>query len=280
MLVFDGDDYMRLDAIEKLVHTAQNTKAQIIIAQYEEIIEPDKTIHDKSYMLRTDLIPQKETFSYLDCNEHIFGFCVGWAWDKLYEKDFIESNRLRFQDICSSDDLYFVFCSLVKADKISICKEMLFTHRTNRKDSMENSRDSVPLVFFDALKALKEELHNMGIYSNDIQKSFICWSAGFCLWHLETLGYKSHCILYDALRKYMLKELEIWDKDFNFFNDAKVARKIWLIKNTPLWLHKIGLKIKGLYWAFYTKKYFRIRLFKEYNIIKIFGYTIYESGKK
>ena len=149
VLIFDSDDYMRSFAIESLLQRALQSKSQIVIAKSEELSE-NGNIVPMDWALRLDLLPQKEIFNYKDMGDCIFGFCVGWAWDKLYNRAFIESHNLRFEPVKSSNDLLFTFSSLVQADSISVCEKVLFTHRKH-STSVESSRDKVPTLFLSSV---------------------------------------------------------------------------------------------------------------------------------
>lgn len=200
VLFFDSDDYMNENAIYKLVERAEDTQAQIVIGRSEEYRLQDATLVDMNWALRCEFLPKKPVFNYKDMGDYIFGFCVGWAWDKLYKREFIHTRGLKFQEIRSSNDLYFVFSSLVEADSISVVDSVLFYHRTQNPYSLENSRDKNPLVFFEALYALRARLIKNGTF-NDVERSYVNWSLNFCFWHLQTLGKEAHLQVYKALKK-------------------------------------------------------------------------------
>ena len=51
---------------------------------------------------------------------NIFKVFVGWAWDKLFERKFVEENHLKFQQIRTSNDMLFVFSALAFAQRMEI----------------------------------------------------------------------------------------------------------------------------------------------------------------
>lgn len=236
VLFFDSDDYMSEEAIYSLVDRAKEINAQIVIGRSREYRLKDSTFVDMDWALRFDLLPTKPVFNYKDMGDHIFGFCVGWAWDKLYKRDFIMSCGLRFQEIRSSNDLYFVFSSLVEADSISVVDRVLFCHRTQNPYSIENSRDKVPLIFFEALYAWRLRLIHNGTFER-VERSLVNWSLNFCLWHLQTLGDKAHLQVYKALKK-ELKNLGIAKKPETYFLQIEDYNKMRYILSIPLMLHK------------------------------------------
>ncbi|WP_273215386.1 glycosyltransferase family 2 protein [Helicobacter japonicus] len=271
VLIFDSDDYMRSFAIESLLQRALQSKSQIVIAKSEELSE-NGNIVPMDWALRLDLLPQKEIFNYKDMGDCIFGFCVGWAWDKLYNRAFIESHNLRFEPVKSSDDLLFTFSSLVQADSISVCEKVLFTHRKH-STSVESSRDKVPTLFLSSVSKWRDSLIKMGIFSQ-VQRSFMNWTLSFCLWHLHTLkSNEAYYQLFVAL-KIALCDLGISHYPKAMFYDKKHYAQMRYILLVPLWLHKLNsfrvCDIKGI---------FRLRLSRNGSVIRIFGKTLYSNGK-
>lgn len=268
VLIFDADDYMRPFAIESLLQRALETKAHIVIAQSEEL--KDKDISPMEWALCLDLLPQKAVFNYKDLGDYIFGFCVGWAWDKFYNRSFIESYALRFENIKSpSDDLCFTFMSLVRADSMSVCPKVLFTHRKH-STSLESTRDKNPTLFLQSVQVFKSQLIEAELYSQ-VEKSFVNWTLNFCLWHLNTLTDEAHYVLFAALKKAFF-ELGLAQAPKTIFMDKRQYRQMQYILSIPLWLHKCNdFRICE------KKCLFRLRLSSKGCAIRLFGKTLYSN---
>lgn len=271
VLIFDADDYMRPFAIESLVKIALESKSQIVIAQSEELKEG--LISPMGWALRMDLVPQNTSFNYKDLGDNIFGFCIGWAWDKLYKRDFIESYALRFENIKSpTDDLYFVLIGIVRADSISICDRVLFTHRKH-STSLESSRDKTPTLFLESVKKWHKELINIGIFK-EVERSFMNWTLSFCLWHLDTLSdnkarFKLFVALKGAFNDFGLRHYP----KIKFYNQKDYA-KMQYILYVPLCLHQLNTYTRVLD----IKTLFRVKIGKKNSIIRLFGKTLYAKN--
>lgn len=267
VMIFDADDFMRPFAISTLLQRALETNAQIIIAQSEEL--KDGNLSPISFALRLDLVPKKDIFNYKDLGEHTFRFCNGWAWDKLYKRDFIESYALRFEHIKSpADDLYFVLISIVRADAISICQKVLFTHRKH-KDSIESNRDKMPCLFLNSIFVLQSELKRLGIFTQ-IERGFASWCLEFALWHLGTLSKEAHLELFVVLKK-AFYDLGLAYMPKCYFDKNHYAQMQYILK-VPLWLHKLNASK-----SCDIKQIFRIRLGRRKSIVTLFGKTLYEK---
>ena len=276
VLFFDSDDFMRADSIALLAERARTTNAQITIAA-SNALHQIKIIPMPKW-LQFKFIPNKTTFNYKDMPKHIFGFCVGWAWDKLYRRDFLLTHNLSFQNLPSTNDLSFTFTSLILADTITCLDTVLFTHRINVPTSLESTRDKTPLSFIEAIRLWKENLIRAGVYA-EVKESYINWSFDFAMWYLESLNStQAKDRVFVALRK-TLKELDITIASMRYFRSEKNYKRFLYLRYIPLRLHKYNpthnADIKSLW-----KYFFRIRLFKKQNIVRLFGITLYQSSNE
>ena len=58
-------------------------------------------------------------FSSFDIKKDFFILFVWWPWDKLFKKKYIENLAIKFQNLRSSEDLFFVASAVVAAKKFS-----------------------------------------------------------------------------------------------------------------------------------------------------------------
>ena len=108
----------------------------------------------------------------------IFRRWKGWAWDKIFRRDFIMRTGLRFQEIPVSNDLFFTYAALAMATKIaSVPKEYVY-HR-KRSGSVETMRDLAPMAPLEAVKALYAKVGMID--------GFARWVPDFLFWHINRL---------------------------------------------------------------------------------------------
>ncbi len=151
-----------------------------------------------NYSIKSAQLPGKNPFSFHDIPDRIFTFAVGWAWDKLYLRAFVEQERLRFQNLRTSNDLLFVFSSFVKSKK-NICHG-----RTSGPSPypcegiLVCNQTEILGCFLEASNALREELLRMGIYE-ETEKGFLDWALHFCFWNLDTIDGEAYEKVYDLI---------------------------------------------------------------------------------
>jgi glycosyltransferase involved in cell wall biosynthesis len=111
-------------------------------------------------------------------NGNIFQRWRGWAWDKMFRREFILSQNLKFQNLPVSNDLFFTYSALALSSRtIAIAKDYVF-HR-KRPGSVETTRDRAPLAPLDAVKALYERI--------GMVDGFARWFPEFVFWHINRL---------------------------------------------------------------------------------------------
>lgn len=147
----DSDDIVDVTFFEKLYNRAEETKSDIVMCGAN-------LLDDKTGVLSSDdyysLASLKEfflkVFSPQDVKDEILNINVV-LWNKIYNRNFFNASGVKFVPGYIYEDLPFFFETFLKADKISIVPEKLYTYRQNRVCStMQNSDkkvyDRIPMV--------------------------------------------------------------------------------------------------------------------------------------
>ncbi len=180
----DADDFFDSAMIESMVKRASDTKADVVVCRsnfYDNVTERVEPI-DFSLLY----IEEGSVYSGVALQEVMFRFCVGWPWDKLYRSEFVRKHDLRFQDLRTSNDAYFVFMSLILAERIAFVGDALVMHRTNNADSLERTRSRSWENAGKAALAIGRGLRDKGLYET-FERSYVNWFLDFSLWNLDTL---------------------------------------------------------------------------------------------
>lgn len=188
VLLLDADDVYEESFVKKMVDRAEETGADIVVCRSLEYDDKTEAIRDAPYAVKIDQVPVTDPFSVHDMKDCIFTAFSGWAWDKLYRRSFIEKHSLVFPDLHNSEDLYFVYLSLVQAQKISLVDEELVLHRVDREGSVSNSREKSPLAFYESLCMLKRELLHKVDFYEELSWGFLNWAFDYTLWNIESIA--------------------------------------------------------------------------------------------
>lgn len=229
----DADDYFDKDMLKLAYNRAEEKKADICI--YEANLVDNRTgeIKKCSFSVKEDQLPKDEVFSRYKIKNNIFKCIMGWAWDKLYKRSFVLNQGLHFQEQRTTNDMYFVYASLLKAGRITILKKPLYYQRRNVSTSLSNTRELSWECFYHALIKVKNELENMGIYA-EYRQDFVNYALHSCLWNFNSFNEPTAKMLFDRLRTEWFDNLDITGNDSTYFSDKKEYQQYLYIIEIPM----------------------------------------------
>ena len=228
LAVLDADDRYDLSLLEKMLDFAQKNDLDIAICRSHQLDNHVGNVFETPWTVHQEMLPEKQVFSYRDLSSYVFRFCIGWSWDKLFRRDFVERNKLRFQTLRSQNDALFVFVSLAMAERIAVLNEVLVTHRVNTGTQVSELRDRNPGCFILAVRGIKQALEERGRFS-EVEQGFDNWCAEHTNWQLSTLSPSSQLFIYYDLVN-MLREIKLLEKPAEFF-DAKQDELLKKLRN-------------------------------------------------
>ena len=223
LMFLDSDDIFENIMLEELYLKIKNNDLEIVICNsinFENNNWKKKKIIKKFY----DDILYNETFSSFDIFNDFFNKFIWWPWDKIYKKKYIENLGIKFQNLKSTNDLFFVASAVVASKKISFLDKILINHRIGMKSSISNTRDKSWDNFYYALKELKKFIKEKGLYKR-FKKDFINYVASFSLWHLETIN-NTFCLLYQNLKKNWWNEFGVNKHNKDYFYNKNIFYKV------------------------------------------------------
>lgn len=220
VIFLDADDLFEPCMLEKAYNKAKLYDADICIFK-EDLFVRNWEQHSNYPYAETimEWLDTKGSFSPTELREALFLLWNGWAWDKMFRREFIVQTNLQFQKLRTSNDGFFVHAAMASAKKITLCNEVLVHHRTGEAGSLSNTRDRAWESCLIYLRKLKEYLIDRDLFSL-YEQSYINWSADFLYWNYRTLGEISRRSLADAMRQFFHADLLIEQYEAGFFYDA------------------------------------------------------------
>ena len=216
----DSDDFFEPDMLELAYKKAEEDKADFVVFNSDQYYTDKKKFVEVPWTLRIKELPPYMPFNHRQMTDNIFKVFVGWAWDKLYSREFVENNHLLFQEQRTSNDMLFVFSAVAIAKRISIVNKVLAHQRRDAKDSLSKTRENSWHCFYDALTALRDRLKEEEIY-REIEKDYINYALHAVLWNINTLAEPTRSKLIDKMKTEWLEDLGIKDKPQNYFYNEK-----------------------------------------------------------
>lgn len=212
----DADDFFEPDMLEKAVAAADLHQADYVVYNSDQFHMDTQSFVKVPWVIRTQDLPPYMPFTYRQLTDNVFLSFVGWAWDKLYRRSFVEEKQLLFQEQRTTNDMLFVFSALVTAKRIAVVNEVLAHQRRGSSESLSVTREKSWHCFYDALTALRQRLVRENVYW-ELEQDFINYSLHFSLWHLNSLAEPTHTLLEKKLREEWFAALGIQDKPESYF---------------------------------------------------------------
>ena len=228
----DADDFFEPEMLEKAVARAEEYQAQIVVFNSDQYHMDKRQFVPVPWVMVKEDIPPYMPFTYRQLTGNVFLSFVGWAWDKLYRRDFVEAHDLWFQEQRTTNDMLFVFSALVLAKRIAVLDEVLAHQRRGSGASLSVTREKSWHCFYDALTALRDRLKKENIYW-ELEQDYINYALHFSFWHLNSLAEPSHMLLKRMLRSSWFEDLGVKGKPKSYFyNQNEYAQYEQLMKGS------------------------------------------------
>lgn len=205
--ILDSDDYFEKNMLECMVTKMREYNADIVISSAYKFDTLTKEEVVTKYMLNENVFKGYKVFSPLDIKDDIFQLTVANAWGKLFKRELIVNNNLKFQDLKNSNDVLFVFSAIIKSNRIVPINTPLVHYRANNVNSIQGRKKKFPFEFIKAYKALQSFLVKEKMYKT-YKQSFIKMIISIFLWNINTVDKETE-----------LKILNLLKEDYyNYFN--------------------------------------------------------------
>jgi glycosyltransferase involved in cell wall biosynthesis len=220
----DADDRFERDMLEVAYETCERENAEIGVFRCDMFDDRTGIASSGAWALRDEYLPEKRPFSWRDMPDHLFFAFVGWAWDKLFLREFAVEKGLSFQALRTTNDMYFVFTALASAERIVTIDRVLAHQRRRAGDSLSVTRERSWDCFHAALEGLGEFLKARGSYPA-LERGYLNYCVHFSLWNLNSIFGEAYGRLYDAIRENYFPAWGIRDlPDDYFMNMGELAQ--------------------------------------------------------
>lgn len=222
----DADDFYEKNMLEESYSIAKKADADVCVFYADLFDNTTKQYKPCTWAFRTEYFSDQTVFSPKEYpnNENIFRMFNGWPWDKLFKRSFIEQHKLLYQNLRTTNDMYFVFIALAKAERIITLNKCLIHQRVDVKSSLSRTREQSWNCFYLGLKAMYEELLRTGLYET-YKKAFLNWTVNFSLWQLNSMKGPAYCNTYNLLRDTAFEELQVTKfSQEDFYNQTEYQK--------------------------------------------------------
>ena len=230
----DSDDFFDRDMLKDAYEAAHDCGADVCVFDADLFNHTTKTFRKCTWAFRRQFFPNRNPFSPLDedVRENIFRMFNGWPWDKLFRREFVQKIGLQYQNLRTTNDMFFVFIGLARAKKIVTVDKVLAHQREEVKTSLSRTREKSWNCFYIALLAMQEELKKRRLYDR-LERAFVNWALNFSLWQLNTMQGEVFPKTYNLLKKEGFEQLDITRHDRSYFYNQKEYEQFLKVFTTP-----------------------------------------------
>ena len=231
----DSDDFFEKNMLEDSVKICKTENCDFVFFKVKTYDEKNGTTDEAKWIIKDESLPKKQSFHYRELKDNIFTFSHTCAWNKLYRSSFIKKNKLRFQDLPNTNDLYFVCMSIILANKISYLPKCLYTYRINNENSLSagKERNKNFASAYMAFNKLRNSLTNMKLY-DEVKCSYINMCVDVYAYNLQRTTGIEELAFKIKLATSWLKELDINEKPLSYFKRPDNAQKMFSLLNTKM----------------------------------------------
>ncbi|MCD7880275.1 MAG: glycosyltransferase [Clostridiales bacterium] len=235
VIFLDADDIFEPDMLMDAYHKMEETEAEVCVFQCNLYSEVSKTYKPCSWSFKKDYFipgdvfnPQNDPYS-----DNIFRMFNGWAWDKMIRRDYILKNHFTFQNLRSTNDLYFTYMVLTHASRITTIDQIYVHQRVDNKKSISRTRDRSWNNFYYALLKMKDSLVEDSLYDR-YRVAFGNYCVNLSLWQLDTVQGDAYVEMYELLQEEVFEKLGVCDLAKEEYFNQKEYEKIQKIMSSPM----------------------------------------------
>lgn len=158
IIFLDADDFFELDYFEQMMLSITSADADVALCPILVRDEQDKIeeVKPKDYKKLASFF--KTPFHSSDYNNKIFYVMPYAPFNKIIRRDMLIEEKIEFQDLKNSNDLYFGIMSVAVAKSIVYLPKPYIHYRYNTGTQISTNRHKEPMCRCYAFQKLYEEL--------------------------------------------------------------------------------------------------------------------------
>lgn len=159
VVCLDADDLIADDFLEQLIEAADFYHADMVMLEREDFTAFDRIRRKKTLLKDDKELFEKDIFNIREQPIDFLIRCQNATYDRMVARELLDRFQIQFQDLPSSNDVFFILFSTFAAENIVHTRtaDVLYYRRLHSEpDRISNDRD--PMCAFEALHAVKKAL--------------------------------------------------------------------------------------------------------------------------
>ena len=164
----DGDDIFEEEMLECAYKAAEEYRTDVLMFGRKHV--PGESIYNKQCLFHSEAFYRRYSEVPFEVKEYMPYEILKWQMapaGQLYNKDFILSNHLEFQDLSCANDVYFVCMAMLLAKRLLFLKDdRVMVYARDHDEPTRISHDRDPICSYLAVLHIGEELKNRDRFAN------------------------------------------------------------------------------------------------------------------
>ncbi|MDR0919347.1 MAG: glycosyltransferase [Oscillospiraceae bacterium] len=163
----DSDDYFYPNMLQEISEATAKNTPDVLIFKSEQFETARNLCRELTWFFANNGVnfPNKPTFTLNEMTSNPYLALNGCAWDKAFNRKFVQKNLLHFKELFVSNDAYFTYSALTSANKISVLPKVLLRWilRSNLSSEANISRKNhniYPLAIFESISGIFDNIKN------------------------------------------------------------------------------------------------------------------------
>lgn len=161
IVFLDGDDIFDEKMLEEAYECAKENSLDIIVFEYLDV--ESENIYEKKHIYRDEQFREiycRTPYSILDIRPEQYYTWTDGPCNKLFRRQFIVDNELKFQSLSSANDVFFVEMAFLLADRImNLDDNKVMVYARAHDTPTRISFDRNPMCVYDAWNKILDEIY-------------------------------------------------------------------------------------------------------------------------
>ena len=232
----DGDDYFEPQMLETMYNLAEKHDAEIAVCSSRKVDDEGNVTESRNpnSPLNLSKIVLNKPFSNKDFPDDIFSLTGTAPWNKLYLREMLLKNNLKFPKLIGPDDLCFVHMAIASAERVVAIDSEFINYRYNRPGSVQTYRANHTIDIVRAFLFIKEFLQIKGLY-NILQKAYYKALSFSVRWEISLCNDEQYKTFIEDLKNLFPYDWQDFASvlrkdyiDFNYINEFIGNKKVYL----------------------------------------------------
>lgn len=247
IIFLDSDDFFEKEMLKTMYERCRADSADVCICGGGVYNERDHSFKAAPHYLNTSYLPENIPFSARNIKERIFNFVSPAPWNKLFLRKFILDQKIEFQNLRRTNDMYFVYLALACAERITVEDQWFVNYRIGNENSLQATNAKSPFDWYTALLALRKALRERKLFA-EFEQSYKNRALDVAIYNLNRAKTaESYSVIFEHLKTECFYNLEVigHTKPY-FYNQNSFSQMIAVMESSAeeAWKKKADDSVK------------------------------------